>query len=126
MPIDRRKDERKNFRMDDCTGSFIVTDREGREMEVLNVNDVSISGIGLQLQETGFRENDNIRLIYEKDGLRITISTTIRWYSFISESEGCRLGLQFEPNQGDMNLLFFMALREHLDSFDHVNMIEKV
>jgi len=126
MSIDRRKDERKSFRMDDCTGEFIVTDNGGQVVNVLNVSDVSISGIGLQLKETNFDEGESIKLIYENDGLRISITTTIRWYSFISNDEGCRLGLQFEANQGDMNLLFFMALREHLDAFDHVNMVENV
>lgn len=125
MSINRRKDERINFHMDRCDGSFFVTDHAGNEVEVISVNDVSISGVGLQLKQTAFDIDDKIRLIYETDGLRIAIYGLIRWYTFVSHNDGCRVGLQFEPGQGDMNLLFFMALREYLDSFDHVSIKEQ-
>ena len=124
MSIDRRKDERKPFRMDDCNGEFIVTDNNGTNMGVLNVNDVSISGVGLQLKHTDIDVGDKIKLTYESDGLRIAINADVRWYTYISDDEGCRLGLQFEAGQGDMNLLFFMALREYLDAFDHESIAE--
>lgn len=124
MSIDRRKDERKSFRMDDCNGKFMVTDKNGKSMGVLNVNDVSISGVGLQIQQTDIDVGDKIKLTYESDGLRITIDADVRWYTYLSDDEGSRLGLQFEANQGDMNLLFFMALREYLDAFDHENLAE--
>jgi hypothetical protein len=126
MSIDRRKDERKNFRMDNCSGKFIVTDQAGSVVVVNNVNDVSISGIGLQINETCFDVGDEIKLIYENDGLRIAINAAVRWCAYVSQSEGSRLGLQFEPGQGDMNLLFFMALREYLDAFDHEALMERL
>ena len=126
MSIERRRDERKQFRMEDCNGKFIVTDQTGNEMVVVNLTDISISGVGLQLKQTAIDIGDKIKLTYENDGLRITVSADVRWYSYISESEGCRLGLQFEAGQGDMNLLFFMALREFLDSFDHESIIERI
>ena len=126
MTIDRRKDERANFHMNDCDGSFMVHDINDNQVEVVNVNDVSISGIGLQLRQTSFDEGDKIKLTYETDGIRVTIFATIRWYSYISPTEGCRIGIQFEPGQGDMNLFFYMALREYLDSFDHETFKEQI
>ena len=126
MSIDRRKDERKLFRMEDCNGSFVVADQSGNNVDVINLHDVSISGVGLQLLQTTFDVGDKIKLTYENDGLRISINAVIRWYSYLSEEEGCRLGLQFDADQGDMNLLFFMALREFLDSFDHEAIAENV
>ena len=126
MTDERRKDERKRFRMGDCAGDFFIVESNGKTYEASDVQDVSISGIGLTLSNPNFDVGEKIKLIYESEGLRITVAATIRWYSFISEEKGCKLGLQFDPNQGDMNLLIYMALREYYDNFDHQDYKEKI
>ncbi len=118
MCIERRKDERKNFLMDKFEGVFFIESDE-KHCKVTHVQDVSISGIGLDIKELSYYEVGNkLNLIFETDGLRISIVSIVRWVDQHKQQNLCRMGLQFEHGQGDMTLLFFMALREYIDSFD--------
>ncbi len=119
MGIERRKDERKNFLMDKFKGSFFIQ-ADDQYYEVSYVQDVSISGIGLDIKDVSYEPGHKIDLIFEVDGLRISIAATVRWADQYNHDQQnlCRVGLEFDQGQGDMTLLFFMALREYLDSFD--------
>lgn len=119
MGIERRKDERKNFLMAKFKGSFFIQ-ADDQCCEVAHVQDVSLSGIGLEIKDVSYEPGHKIDLIFEVDGLRISITSIVRWTDQYNHNQQdfCRVGLEFDQGQGDMTLLFFMALREYLDSFD--------
>ncbi|VAW85372.1 hypothetical protein MNBD_GAMMA16-1656 [hydrothermal vent metagenome] len=120
MGIERRKDERKPFLMENFKGTFFIIESDNKCSEVTQVQDVSISGIGLDIKGGNYEPGYKLDLVFETEGLRISIVSVVRWVDKHEEKDFYRVGLEFATGQGDMTLLFFMALRTYLDSFDAV------
>jgi len=118
MGVERRKNERKTFCMETFEGTFFIIEPNDKRSEVTNVEDVSISGIGLDMKGINYEPGCKLDLIFETEGLRISIVSIVRRVDKHKEQDLYRVGLEFAAGQGDMTLLFFMALRTYLDSFD--------
>jgi len=118
MGVERRKDERKLFLMEKLKGTFFIIESDSTYSEVTHVQDVSISGIGLDMKEINYEPGYKLDLVFETEGLRISIVSVVKWVKKHKEKNFYRVGLEFAAGQGDMTLLFFMALRTYLDSFD--------
>ncbi len=119
---ERREHERKTI-TSAIKGEFQIT-IEGKSYPVLNVKDVSISGIGLTFMQE-IATNTEIRLCFNAADLKLAISGRVAWCtenkSSASDSDASdtfQLGIEFDASNKDHNCLLFMALRKYLDDFD--------
>jgi len=126
MGVERRRDERKLFCMGEFEGTFFIIESNDKRSEVTNVQDVSISGIGLDMKGIDYEPGCKLDLVFEVEGLRIRIVSIVRWVDKHKEKDLYRVGFEFAAGQGDMTLLFFMALRTYLDSFDATRFANEV
>lgn len=113
---DRRRQERKLFRGERAGVRFSV--RVGGELcEILNVHDVSISGIRLGMDRP-FVVGQGIELIAEESDFSISVTGTVRWVTQVLDV--FEFGVEFDSADVDNNILFFMSLRKYIDGFDDV------
>lgn len=114
---ERRRDERKRFRggVGDVSFSVVVA---GKTYDILDVHDVSISGIRLQLA-ISVPSDTTLILKHVSSDCEIEIQGAVRWCNK-TINEGYDLGVEFDAAGRDANILFFMSLRKFLDDFDDV------
>lgn len=120
--FERRRHARKSV-YTDIQGEF-QANIDGKNYPVLNIKDVSISGIGLSLPLNAEPDTE-IRLTFSAEDLKLAIKGRVAW---TTESENptpdiaveCAymVGVEFDPANGDHNCLLFMALRKYLDDFE--------
>ncbi len=115
---ERRRHERRRFRNEDTGTVFVVRVGE-RELDIMDVHDVSISGIGLRLAER-LQIGQSVLLRHEAQDFQIGVHGTVKWQKPASGSEFCDFGVEFSSADMDTNILFFMSLRKYLDDFDDV------
>lgn len=116
---DRRRHPRGRFR-DDDTGTFFAVRVADRELDIVDVHDVSISGIGLRLIEP-LKIGQSVVLRHEAQDFQISVQGTVKWQKPAS-GEFCDFGVEFSSADMDTNILFFMSLRKYLDNFDDVQL----
>ncbi len=116
MADERRKHERANLKRDDIPGSFFI-DADGESFQFTNVNDVSISGMGI---DTPFplEKGAAIGLRYIADDFQLRLNGTVAWCETGAEEGSHRIGVQFDPANMNDNVMFFMTLREYVDDFE--------
>ncbi len=124
MTTNRRQSDRKPFRSTLFNGVFFIVKDNGEKCEISHVDDVSTSGIGLQLRGRSFEKGDKLTFVHETDGLQMSVDATIQWCEQEPGDNASRIGLEFDPAQGDMNVLFVMALRDYLDAFEQSPLTE--
>lgn len=115
---DRRRHERMRFR-DNDTGTIFVVRIESRELDIIDVHDVSISGIGLRLAEV-LPIGQSVMLRHEAPDFQIGVHGTVKWQKPATGSDFFDFGVEFSSVDMDTNILFFMSLRKYLDDFDDV------
>ena len=120
--LERRRHERKNVK-NDIHGEFQAS-IDGKSYPVLQIKDVSISGIGLTLPMDAEPDSE-IRLTFSADDLKLAINGRIAWIADsdnpapeLAVEKAYKVGVEFDPANGDHNCLLFMALRKYLDDFE--------
>jgi len=114
MNSDKRNHERKNLASDQIPGLFSISVK-GDKIEFRKVNDVSISGMGIYL-ENAIDVDKDIQVSYESDDFSVTINAEVAW-KVNAEDGGIRIGVQFSNESMDDNVMLFMTMREYIDDF---------
>lgn len=119
---ERRQHERRAI-ASDIDGEFQIT-IEGKTYPVLNIKDLSISGIGLTFVKK-VAANTSIRLSFNAEDLKLAINGRVAWCTENREpppdspvTEAFNIGIEFDSKTADHNCLLFMALRKYLDNFE--------
>jgi len=119
LVANRRQEERKEFHMSECEGTFtLAVDDELFEIE--NVFDISLSGMGIETQAY-LGPGKCVTITYEEDDREVSVTGTVSWCEDDPESHGdYRVGILFGYSYRDNNSLLYMAVRKYLDPLDRV------
>jgi len=113
-----REETRVNVNLQGQTNSFYV-EFSGQTIPISNIRDVSISGVGLELEQI-IAQGETIELGYNSDDLNLKVKGNIAWCD--ANNTPVSLGIEFTSDTPQENMLFFMAMRKFLDEFDGVTM----
>lgn len=114
MKSEQRTQARRNLSSDQIPGKFSVL-LKNEEIEFTQVNDVSISGMGICLDHYLGKES-HLQVSYQSDDLSILINAEVIWQEKL-EDNSFRIGVQFSNEDVDSNVMLFMAMREYIDDF---------
>lgn len=92
-------------------------------LDVLEVHDVSISGIRLLIGST-VDDGLELNLSAREADFAISLIGHVRWCRPGTEQGKFEAGVEFDNKDVDNNILFFMSLRKYLDGFDDVPLKE--
>jgi len=111
---EKRRHERKNLSYQDIPGEFHIVTKYDR-IPFNQVNDVSISGMGVLLHYDLDAHTD-VHVTYTSDEYSIDLEAKIAWKEILAD-DVFRYGIEFEIINMDDNVMFFMTLREYIDDF---------
>jgi len=114
MNSEKRNHERKNLDYDQILGKFQVSFTD-EVIEFDQVNDVSISGMGL-LFPRSVPAGEIINISYVSDDFCTAVDAEVVWEEKLSDGV-FRLGVEFSNANMDDNIMLFMTLREYIDDF---------
>ena len=114
MNSEKRNHERKNLDYDQIPGKFQI-EFAGKLIEFNQVNDVSISGMGL-LVDCSISVGQNIQIGYQSEDFSTAIDAEVVWEEKLSD-DVFRLGIEFSNKNMDDNIMLFMTMREYIDDF---------
>lgn len=115
MSKERRQHERANLNRGDIPGAFYL-EAEGQTHQFVQVNDVSISGMGISVP-IALKPDTKVGLRYISDDFRIELESVVAWCEKPERGDLYRIGIRFLPSNMNENVLFFMTLREYVDDF---------
>src|SRR3569833_1723678 len=114
--------ERQVVRINEKEAMFRLK-HNGRWLRIHDVNDVSISGIGLRFAEA-IDAGTPIKICFMSRDLEVVLGAKVCWchactqdVSIAGTTGGYRVGVEFDPQRLDDSMLMFMALRKYLDPF---------
>ncbi len=112
MEPDRRQEERLRFCMEECRGTFTL-EAQGEEFEIDEVTDLSLSGMGFEMN--GYLDPDTpVCLTYEEDDQRIRLTGRIIWCEDHPTDHGrYQYGLVFHYSARDDNSRLLQALQDY-------------
>ena len=114
MIADRRQEERIEFRMSECEGTFTL-EFDDEVFEIENVFDISLSGIGVETQ-CYIDPGKQISITYTEDDNDVSVTGTVSWCEDVPDSHGdYRVGILFDYSYRDKSSQFFMAVRKYLE-----------
>lgn len=112
----QRRFERLGVNLHDNKHQFYI-ERDGERYAISKIRDVSISGIGLE-SAVSLHEGEEVIMGYNSDDLVLRIESCVAW---IDTQNGANiLGIEFSDSHRQNNMLFFMATRKYIDSFDGI------
>ena len=112
MTSERRSSGRSAFKIP--RGSELLLDADGSAVNILNVQDLSPFGIGLQIdRELGL--GSAVRFQYRRETVDIEVHGSIVWSSAIRSATDenvtiFRVGIYFQEAEPDLNVTFFNAM----------------
>ncbi len=110
--MERRQLDRENLRQD-IPGLFEIA--VNGSTEIFNqVNDVSISGMGIKLQHP-LELGQTVVISYSASDFSLKLKASISWCT--KKDEDFFVGVEFSTDNVDTNVLLFMTLREYIDDF---------
>ncbi len=115
MSVERREHERKNLRTEDVPGQFTI-DTDNEVLVFSEVNDVSVSGMGVRLSQA-LEEGQAVVTKYLSTDFQIALPATVAWCHERDDGD-YDVGVSFSSDNMNENVLFFMTLREYLDDYD--------
>ena len=122
MSRERRRHERHLIRLNEKK-AFFRLHAGGKWHGIHDVYDVSVSGIGLRFSEA-LDVGTPIKISFTSYDLEIVLGAKVCWcrpgteiISIAGTTETYRLGIEFDLERVDDNMLMFMALRKYLDAF---------
>jgi len=91
----------------------------GQTVPIANIRDVSVSGVGLQLDQI-IAQGETIQLGYNSDDLDLKVNGNVIWCD--AQQKPVSVGVEFTQETPQENMLFFLAMRKYLDEFDGVTL----
>lgn len=113
---EKRQENRASVNLDGQTNQFYVK-FAGNTFPIANIRDVSVSGVGLQLDEM-IAQGETIELGYDSTDLSLQVKGNVIWCD--GHQRPVSVGVEFSRETPQENMLFFMAMRKFLDEFDGV------
>lgn len=113
MSEEQRVHDRENLERTSIPGSFSI-EADGQSHTFNQVNDVSISGMGIQL-DCCFENGKEVIVKYTSTEFNIAIRALVAWC--VEDEDGYKVGVQYTSDDLDTNVMMFMTLREHIDDF---------
>ena len=115
---EKRQENRANVTLDGNNNQFYV-EFAGHTLPIANIRDVSVSGVGLQLDEI-IAQGETIELGYNSADLNLKVKGNVIWCD--AHERPVSVGVEFTHDTPHENMLFFMAMRKYLDEFDGVTL----
>ena len=117
MLAESRVVSRENILLEEIIGKFHL-DAGERHFDNTFVNDVSVSGAGIEL-DAPLEVGSNIDLTFVAGDWNISVQGQVVWCSMDSEKKKAsievddhyRVGVKFNPRNTNNNVIFFMASR---------------
>ena len=117
MLAESRVVSRENIQLEEIIGKFHL-DAGERHFDNTFVNDVSVSGAGIEL-DAPLEVGSNIDLTFVAGDWNISVQGQVVWCSMDSEKkkasiekdDNYRVGVKFNPRNTNNNVIFFMASR---------------
>ena len=114
MSSEKRYHQRKNVAHEQIPGEFyIIVDEQKTFFD--QVNDVSISGMGIFLNQK-LGQGVNLKVGYDSPDFSVCIDAEVAWEERLAKDE-FRIGIQFSNQNVNDNVMLFMTMREYLDDF---------
>lgn len=113
MSREKRGYDRENLVRADIPGAFEI-EIDGTSHAFGKVNDVSISGMGINMPMS-LTVGKPVVIRYVSEDFRVALNANIAWC--VKSDDGFRIGVQFSTENLDANVMFFMTLREYIDDF---------
>ncbi len=122
--LDSRNENREYNAQQSIAGYFFL-DYGDKTYQFSRVNDVSISGLGLYLPQIIMPEAC-VSIRYHASDLTLSLNSQVIWceeaggHGHGPAQSGCplyRLGIRHMIDNKNEAILFFMAIRQHLDEF---------
>ncbi len=113
-----RQDTRAQVSLEGQNNQFFV-EVAGQTAPIANIRDVSISGVGLQLDHI-IAEGETVQLGYNSDDLTLKVKGQVIWCD--AHQQPASIGVEFTNETPHENMLFFLAMRKYLDEFDGLTM----
>ncbi len=109
---ERRQHERKKYSKRDRGFEFFV--QFGDDVyDILDVYDVSVSGIRMRLLQR-IERGDTLLLTAKEDEFSMSVMGEVRWCVNSIKGQGYEHGVEFDTSDMDLNVLLFMSLKKHL------------
>ncbi len=122
MLRESRENERKPLVTPDEEAIFFI-ESNGTRYPFNKVNDVSVSGAGIQLP-VALTPASTIVLGFDQDDYQVRVQGTVVWCQSLeeqafndSQQHRYRMGVRFNPLDMKNSSMLFMALREFIDPF---------
>jgi len=111
MLAESRINARESIHVEEIVGVFHVVSGN-KHFETTYVNDVSVSGAGIQLSSP-VEVGANIELTFAAGDWKISVEGKVIWCSLedneIVPEDRYRIGVKFNPRNANNNVIFFMA-----------------
>lgn len=118
MIKESRASVRENIHLEEIVGAFHV-DAAGKHFETTCVDDVSVSGVGIQLS-VPLEVGSNIDLTFVAGDWNISVDGKVIWCSMdtdeVKTGDSYRIGIKFNPRNTHNNVIFYMASRSMVRS----------
>jgi hypothetical protein len=122
MLRESRENERKPLVTPDKEVIFFI-ESNGTRYPFDKVNDVSVSGAGIQLP-VALTPTSTIVLGFDQDDYQVRVQGTVVWCQALqaesfkgSQQRNYRMGVRFNPLDMKNSSMLFLALREFIDPF---------
>jgi hypothetical protein len=69
--------------------------------------------------------DQTVTFLVRDEDFDLALDGIVRWVKPCQNGDGGEYGIEFDTNDMDANILFFMSLRKYLDGFDDVPDEEK-
>lgn len=120
--MDARRHERHRIHLEELAGSFSLFAGD-TQFQYMRVNDVSPSGAGLMISQA-LPIGTPVRLTFTAGEWAVTVEGNVAWcrrqalpLGTSELRESFRVGLRFNGENGERNMMFFHASKSSLKSF---------
>jgi len=117
------RDENREYHAQQSISGYFFLDNGDKTYQFSRVHDVSISGVGLYLPQAIASET-RVIVRYRAPDLALSLNSQVVWCEEVRPSDpvqpGCppyRLGIRHIIDNKSQAMLFFMAMRQHIDEF---------
>lgn len=111
MGIEKRKHERKPILMDRCEGTFTL-EVQNAFHEILQVQDLSISGMGITLP-VYVDPGRPVKIFYAEDDHIVSLTGTVTWCKEHRSSSSFRIGICFDDPYRDAKHAFHVIMSRY-------------
>ncbi len=114
--LNSRDDNRQKIQLEEVNGYFEL-DSEDVHFESTIVNDVSVSGAGIELP-VPLEIGSTVALVFTAGDWSISVEGRVVWCNTVrvdsleqNKTDSFRMGIKFNPENNNENVMFFMASR---------------